>query len=308
MIETSASHHSIAHGEAGAPLRLSQRRGHYRRRRAVNAVMLALAALAAFVAVLPLVWIVGYVALQGSRYLSPAFLTDLPTPVGIPGGGIVNALVGSALVVGIACLFSIPVSLVAALYASDHPNTPLGVALRFGTDVLSGVPSIIMGIFAYTVIVLAQGHFSALSGGLALAIIMIPTVLRTTEEMLKLVPQDLREGSLALGAPRWRTSLQVLLPAAFEGILTGIMLGIARVAGEAAPMIFTAFGNPYLSIDPGQPVATLPHQIYVYAISPYRDWHDKAWTTALVLIVLVLGLNLVARGIVAWRRGRLGNR
>jgi phosphate transport system permease protein len=225
----------------------------------------------------------------------------------VPGGGILNALVGSAITVGIACGLAIPVSLIAAIYAADHPNTPLGVALRFGTDVLSGIPSIVVGLFAYTLIVLPQRHFSAWSGGFALALIMTPIVLRTTEEMLKLVPHSLREGALALGASDWKTTAQVLLPAAMNGVVTGVMLGIARIAGEAAPMIFTAFGNPFLSADVNQPVATLPHTIYVYAISPYKDWHDKAWTTALVLIVLVLGLNVAGRGLMWWRTRRMGS-
>ena len=226
----------------------------------------------------------------------------------MPGGGIANALVGSALVVGLACVLAIPVSLIAALYVFDHPNTALGIALRFGTDVLAGVPSIVMGLFAYTVIVLTQRHFSALSGSFALALIMIPIVLRTTEEMLKLVPRNWREGSLALGAPEWKTAAQVLLPAALNGVMTGVMLGIARVAGEAAPMIFTAFGNPFLSTDINQPMATLPHTIFVYAISPYKDYHDKAWTTALVLIALVLGLSVTARALTWWRMRKLGLR
>jgi phosphate transport system permease protein len=273
-----------------------QTRGtNYTRRKITNAVMLTLTGVATLLAVVPLVWIIGYVALEGGRFLSLDFFAQLPTPVGVPGGGIANAIVGSAITVGIACLIAIPVSLVAAFYVIDHPNTPLGVAVRFGTDVLSGVPSIVMGIFAYTVIVLPQKHFSAFSGGFALAIIMTPIVLRTTEEMLKLVPRNLREGSLALGAPEWKTAAQVLLPAALNGVVTGIMLGVARVAGEAAPMIFTAFGNPFFSADPNQPIATLPHTIFVYAISPYKDWHDKAWTTALVLIAFVLGLNVLAR-------------
>ncbi len=215
-------------------------------------------------------------------------------------------IMGSAMVVGIATLIAVPISVVAAIYAAEHPNTPLGVAVRFGTDVLSGIPSIVMGIFAYTIIVLPQKHFSALSGGIALAIIMTPIVLRSTEEMLKLVPRNLREGSLALGASEWKTMWQVLLPAALNGVVTGIMLGIARVAGEAAPMIFTAFGNPNLNADVNQPVATLPHMIYTYAISPYKDWHDKAWTTALVLIILVLGLNVMARAFTAWQLKRMG--
>jgi phosphate transport system permease protein len=288
-------------------LRLGPRQAarNYRTRRIVNRVMLALCGLAALVAVLPLLWILTYVFQRGVRVLTPEFFTHLPTPVGVSGGGIANAIVGSAIVVGVACLISIPISLAAAFYVYARPNTTLGILIRFSTDVLSGVPSIIMGIFAYTVIVLAQGHFSALSGGFALAVIMTPIVLRTTEEMLKLVPKTLREGSLGLGAPDWRTSLQVMLPAAFAGVLTGIMLGIARVAGEAAPMLFTAFGNPFFSTALDQPIATLPLQIYVYAISPYADWQDKAWGTALVLIVLVLGLELIARGVAAWQHRKL---
>lgn len=252
-------------------------------------------------AVIPLIWILVYVIQRGYRFLTLDFFTQLPTPVGVPGGGILNAIVGSGLVVGVACLLAVPISLIAAFYVYERPNTPLGTLIRFSTDVLSGVPSIIMGIFAYTVIVLTQRHFSALSGGFALAVIMTPIVLRTTEEMLKLVPRNLREGSLALGASDWRTSLQVMLPAALTGIITGVMLGVARIAGEAAPMLFTAFGNPFLSADLNQPIATLPHQVYVYAISPYKDWQDKAWATALVLIALVLALEFIARGVAAWR-------
>ncbi len=280
----------------------------YRRRKLTNRVMLALTGLAAVLAVIPLVWIVGYVAQAGGRFLSVSFFTELPTPVGVEGGGVANAIIGSAMTVGIACVIAIPVSIIAALYAFDHANTPLGIAVRFGTDVLAGIPSIVMGIFAYTIVVLPQRHFSALSGGVALAIIMTPIVTTTTVEMLKLVPRNWREGSLALGASDWRTAVQVLLPATLNGVLTGIMLGIARVAGEAAPMIFTAFGNPFFSTDINQPVATLPHTIFVYAISPYKDLHDKAWTTALVLIVLVLGLNVAARVIASWRTRKLGLR
>lgn len=277
----------------------------YLRRKLTNTLMLGLTGAATLIAVIPLAWILYYVVQEGGRFIGPDFFTQLPTPVGVPGGGIANALIGSALVVGIACLISIPVSIIAAFYTAENPNTPLGIAVRFGTDVLAGVPSIVMGIFAYTVMVLTQRHFSALAGGFALAIIMIPIVTRTTEEMMRLVPNDLREGALALGAPHWKTTLQVLFPAAASGVITGVMLAVARAAGEAAPMIFTAFGNPYFNFDPNQPTATLPHMIFVYAISPYKDWHDKAWTTALVLIALVLGLNVIARLFLAWRRRRL---
>jgi phosphate transport system permease protein len=279
---------------------------HYQMRQWTNRVMLFGSGAMAFLAIVPLVWIVVFVAQEGGRFLSPEFFTELPTPVGIPGGGVLNAIVGTAIVVGIASMIAIPIGIIAAFYAADHPNTPLGVAVRFGTDVLSGVPSIVMGMFAYAIIVLPQKHFSALSGGIALAIIMTPIILRTTEEMLKLVPRNLREGSLALGASEWKTTVQVMLPAAINGVVTGIMLGIARVAGEAAPMIFTAFGNPNWNTDLEQPIATLPHMIYVYAISPYKDWHDKAWTTALVLMVLVLGLNVLARVFTAWQLKKMG--
>jgi phosphate transport system permease protein len=278
---------------------------HYRRRQIVNQIMLGLCGLAALVAVIPLVCILVYVIQRGLPSLNLQFFTSLPTPVGVPGGGILNAIVGSALVVGVACAMAVPISLMAAFYVYERPNTALGTLIRFSTDVLSGVPSIIIGIFAYTVVVLTQVHFSAFSGGFALAIIMIPIVLRTTEEMLKLVPKTLREGSLALGAPDWRTSVQVMLPAALGGVITGIMLGIARIAGEAAPMLFTAFGNPFFSAALDQPIATLPHQVYVYAISPYTDWQDKAWATALVLIGIVLGLEVLARALANWQQSKL---
>jgi phosphate transport system permease protein len=274
----------------------------YRWRKFVNGLMLALCGLAAVIAVIPLAWILVYVIQRGIGVLNLDFFTQLPTPVGVPGGGIVNSLVGSAIVVALGAVIAIPISLLAALYVYARPNTVIGTAIRFSTDVLSGVPSIIMGLFAYTVIVLTQGHFSALAGGFALAIIMTPIVLRTTEEMLKLVPRNLREGSLALGARDWQTSLQVMLPAAISGIITGVMLGIARVAGEAAPMIFTAFGNPFFSTDINQPISTLPYQIYTYANSPYKDWVDKAWGTALVLIVLILSLEVIARAVASWQQ------
>jgi phosphate transport system permease protein len=279
----------------------------YRRRQVVNYLMLGLTGLSALAAVTPLVWIVAYVTQQGVSFLSPDFFTHMPTPVGVAGGGVANALMGSAITVGLATLMAVPVGLLTAIYVAYNPNTPLGVTVRFGTDVLSGVPSVVVGIFAYTVVVLRMGHFSALAGGFALAIIMLPTVVRTTEEMIKLVPENLREASLALGASEWRTSFQVVLPAAISGVVTGVMLGVARVAGEAAPMLFTAFGNSYWSTDVAEPISTLPHMVFTYAISPYRDWQAKAWTTALVLMVLVLALNVMARLVVAWRQKQTGS-
>jgi phosphate transport system permease protein len=275
-------------------------------RKAVNAFMLALAGIFAVLVVAPLLWILGYVLQQGLPAISFSFFTELPTPVGVPGGGIANALVGSLLTVGLGLLIAAPVGVLAGIYAATYPDTPLGVALRFGTDVISGVPSIVMGIFAYTLVVLPQRHFSALSGGIVLSFIMAPILIRTTEEMVRLVPSTLREGSLALGAAEWKTSLSVILPSALNGLLTGVMLAIARAAGEAAPMLFTAFGNPFMGTDLSQPVATLPHTIFVYASSPYEDWRSKAWATALVLIVLVLVLNVSARLLVWWRTRRLG--
>jgi phosphate transport system permease protein len=280
---------------------------HARRRKAANAFMLALCGLAAAFFIAPLLWILGYVIRAGGPVLSLGFFTQLPTPVGVPGGGVINAIVGSAMTVGLGLVVSAPVGILAAFYVAYRPNTPLGLVVRFGTDVIAGVPSIVMGIFAYTLIVLPQRRFSAFSGGMVLSFIMLPIIIRSTEEMLKLVPISLRESSLALGAAEWKTSLSVILPAALNGVLTGVMLAVARAAGEAAPMLFTAFGNPFLSFQYDQPVATLPHTIFVYAISPYPDWRAKAWATALVLIMLVLVLNVVARLIVWWRRRQLGS-
>src|SRR5512138_2835378 len=278
-----------------------------KRRKIINAIMLTLAGVATTLVVAPLIWILAYVIRAGLPALHPAFFTQLPTPVGVPGGGIINALVGSLITVGLGSLIAAPIGILVGMYVATNPNTPIGLAIRFGTDVISGVPSIVMGIFAYTLVVLPQRHFSALSGGIVLSFIMVPIIIRTTEEMIKLVPASLREGSLALGAPEWKTSASVILPAALNGVLTGLMLAIARAAGEAAPMLFTAFGNPFMNTDINQPVATLPHTIFTYAIAPYADWHVKAWGTALVLITLVLLLNILARLVVWWRVRRLGN-
>ncbi len=286
-------------------LAASARRRH-RRRHLTNRVMLGLAAAAAAAAIIPLIWIIAYVFVQGIQAISLDFFTSLPTPVGIPGGGIANAIVGSLITVGLGLVLAAPVGLLVGIYASARPRSRSGIAIRFLTDTVAGVPSIVMGIFAYTIVVLPMGHFSALAGGVVLAFIMLPIIIRSTEEMLKLVPGSLREGSLALGAPEWRTTWRVLLPAAVSGIVTGLMLAIARAAGEAAPMLFTAFGNPFMSTGLDQPIATLPHTIYVYAISPYPDWQAKAWGTALVLIVLVLVLNVAARSIVGWRTRGMG--
>ncbi len=275
-------------------------------RKMTSGVMLGLTGLFTLLVVAPLLWIIAYVLKQGLPALSPQFFAQLPTPVGVPGGGIVNALVGSLMTVGLGLVVAAPIGVLVGIYAAVFPNTWLGTAVRFGTDVIAGVPSIVMGIFAYTLIVIPQRHFSAFSGGLVLSFIMVPIIVRTTEEMVRLVPGTLREGSLALGAPEWKTSFQVVLPAALNGLVTGIMLAVARAAGEAAPMLFTSFGNPFMNFNLSQPVATLPHTIFIYAISPYADWHAKAWATALVLITIILLLNVLARLLIWWRTRRLG--
>jgi phosphate transport system permease protein len=290
------------------------RRG-YSQRRVSSRVMLVLTGLTTALALVPLFWIIGYVVLQGGKYITWSFFTQLPRPPGMAGGGVLNAIEGTLLLVALASLFAIPPGVLAAFYAAYYPNTPLGIAVRFSTDVLSGVPSIIIGLFLYAVVVKVQGHFSALAGGIALAILMLPTIIRTTEEMLKLVPLTLREASLALGAPEWKTSLSVVLPAAANGLITGFLLGLARASGETAPLLFTALGNEYFDFaaqfrsglasgkDPftilanilGQPVDSLPLTLWKYAQQPYPERIQQAWAAALVLMGLVLTTNIAAR-------------
>lgn len=287
----------------------------YRRRKLSNAVMLTITGLFTFLALIPLFWIIGYVVARGAMYINLDFFTQLPRPMGMPGGGVLHAIEGTIILSLLAALFSIPPGVLAAFYAAQHPNTPLGVALRFGTDVLSGVPSIVIGLFGYTLIVKAQGHYSALAGGIALAMLMLPTIIRTTEEMLKLVPASLREASLALGGSEWKTSLSVMLPAAANGVITGFLLAIARASGETAPLLFTALGNErydVASIVRGgiagqqsiftilnrlldQPVDSLPLTLWKYASQPYPERINQAWAAALVLMILVLLTNILAR-------------
>jgi phosphate transport system permease protein len=264
-------------------------------RRFVNRMMGVVTALSALLAAAALLAVLTYVAMNGWGALNVDFFLRLPTPVGIPGGGVANAAVGSLIVIGLATLFAVPIGLGAGIYLSEFGDNRFGDLVRYLADVLSGVPSIVVGIFAYALIVARQGSFSALSGGFALGVMMLPAITRTTEEMLRMVPNSLREGSLALGLPRWRTMLSVVLPMARSGVTTGIVLAIARVAGETAPLLFTAFGNPFWAVDVRQPMATLPHTVFTYAISPYADWHDKAWGTALVLTGFVLIASLLAR-------------
>ena len=264
-------------------------------RRAVDLAAQAAAVLCTVAVLLPLVLIFGYLLSKGLSSLSVELFTNLPKPVGEPGGGMANAIVGTLTLIGLACLFGLPVGMIAGVYLAEYGGTRLAWLVRFGADVLNGVPSIVIGIYAYTLIVLPMHGFSAYAGGFALGVIMLPIVARTTEEMVKLVPNSLREASLALGVPAWRTTIWVVLRTARGGIITGMMLAIARVAGETAPLLFTAFGNQFWAQSLRGPIASLPVQIYTYAISPFDDWHRQAWAGALVLLVLLAATSLLVR-------------
>jgi phosphate transport system permease protein len=288
---------------------------HKKKREFINHLMLGLTGILTLLAFVPLFWIIGYVTIRGGKSININFFTQLPRPTGMRGGGVLSAIEGTIIISLLAAFFAIPPGVLAAFFAARYPNTPLGIALRFGTDVLSGVPSIVVGLFVYALIVKTQGHYSALAGGAALAIIMLPTIIRTTEEMLKLVPNSLREASLALGAPEWKTSLSVLFPAALNGIITGFLLALARAAGETAPLLFTAFGNERFDlatiIKSGvqngqgifqilgrifeQPIDSLPLTLWKYAQQPYPERVDQSWAVAFVLMVLVLVTNIIAR-------------
>ncbi len=266
------------------------------RRSATNHVVTVVAIVSTIVVLVPLVAIFGYLLYKGASSLNLAFFTHVPMPVGEPGGGMANAIVGSGAILGLASLLGIPVGIGAGVYLAEYSRGKwLGTAIRFTADVLNGVPSIVMGIAAYALIVGPQKHFSGLAGGVALAIMMVPTVARTTEEMLATVPKAVREAALGLGIPKWRTVLSVSLRTASPGIITGCMLAFARVAGETAPLLFTAFGNQFWSFDLNQPIAALPLQIYVYALSPYDEWHRLAWAGALVLIVMIMASVTLVR-------------
>jgi phosphate transport system permease protein len=266
-----------------------------KKRKIINVVMLTLSVVSALIAILPLIYIFFYTASAGISSLNLDFFTQLPKPVGEEGGGIANAIVGSIEIVGLGALFGIPIGLLAGIYVAEYSNSYFANLVKFVTDVLSGVPSIIVGIFAYGVIVLHTKSFSAIAGGFALGILMIPTVTRITEEMLKLVPLSIREASLALGISRWKTTLKIVLRTASGGIITGVLLAIARAAGETAPLLFTSFGNSFWSESVNSPMASLPVQIFNYAISPYEEWHKKAWAGAFVLIALVFIVSLIVR-------------
>lgn len=267
----------------------------YLRRKVVDVVVRGACVVAVLLALVPLVSVLWYVTEKGIGGINLAFFTELPKPVGEKGGGMGNAIVGTLQLVGLACLFGIPPGVLAGIYLAEFGQTRFGRLVRFSADVMSGVPSITIGIFVYTIMVLTTKHFSALAGGVALAVLMLPTVTRTTEELLKLVPEALREAALGLGVPKWRATLRVVLRTAAPGIATGVMLAVARVAGETAPLLFTAFNNRYWGESLQEPTASLPVQIYTYAVSPYEDWHRQAWAAALVLLMMVLLLNVTAR-------------
>jgi len=266
-----------------------------RYRRALSHLIVGLCALAVLLALVPLVLILFYVLSQGISSLNWDFVTKMPVPVGEPGGGMVNAILGSLIVSGLGAIFAIPVGIISGVYAAEYAGTRLASAVRFAADTLNGVPSIVIGVFAYGIAVLPFGHFSALAGGVALGIMMIPLIMRTTEELLRLVPTSLKEGALALGATRARAVFSVVLPAALPGILTGILLALARIAGETAPLLFTALNNRYFSTDISQPISTLTVQVFTYAVAPNEDWHRQAWAGALTLVTIVLVCSLLAR-------------
>lgn len=254
-----------------------------------NHIVTALSILSTLLVLAPLVAILIYLVYKGASSLNLAFFTHVPAPVGEPGGGMANAIVGSGIVLALASVLGIPFGIAAGIYLAEYGRgRPLASAVRFTADVLNGVPSIVMGIAAYSLIVFQQKHFSAFAGGVALAIMMVPTITRTTEEMLATVPNSIREAALGLGVPKWRTVLSVTLRTASPGIITGCMLAFARVAGETAPLLFTAFGNQFWNFNISEPIAALPLQIYVYAISPYDEWHRLAWAGSLVLIVMIM--------------------
>lgn len=265
-------------------------------RKYCNYLMLGIFILTTILALIPLFGVLGYVIKNGFGALNFEFFTSLPKAMGMSGGGMANAIVGTLIMVAIASIIGIPVGILAAVYLTEYDRVSwLSTGVRFTTDVLTGIPSIIIGIVIYTALVLKMKHFSAIAGGLSLAIIMIPLIIRSTEEMLKLVPHTIREAGYALGIPKWRIIIRIVLPTAAKGIITGAMLAVARVAGETAPLLFTALGNQYWAHSLNEPIAALPVQIYQYATSPYKEWHQQAWAGSLVLIFMVLILNLIAR-------------
>src|SRR5437868_2012078 len=265
------------------------------RRQMTDYFFTGLAASLSVIVVSALIAIFAYLVLKGAGSLNLSFLTQTPKPVGEAGGGMANALIGSVMILGIASLFGVPVGIGAGIYLAEFGRNRLGQLVRFTADVLNGVPSIVIGLVAYGLVVVQQHHFSAFAGGVALAIMMIPTVTRATEEMLLLVPHSVREAAFGLGIPQWRTTVSITLPTARAGIITGVMLAFARIAGETAPLLFTAFGNQFWSFSANQPIAALPLQIFTYAISPFDEWHRQAWAGALMLVILIVGTSTLVR-------------
>jgi phosphate transport system permease protein len=265
----------------------------YRRLSDLGATAFAIAA--AILVLVPLMAIFVYLLIKGVGALDLAFLTQTPKPVGEAGGGMANAIVGSGIILLIASLIGVPIGIGAGIYLAEFGRNRFGDLVRFTSDVLNGVPSIVMGIAAYSLVVVPQKHFSAFSGGIALAVMMIPTVARATEEMLLMVPNNVREAALGLGISKWRTTLSITLRTASAGVITGCMLAFARVAGETAPLLFTAFGNQFWNTNPNLPMAALPLQVYTYAISPYDEWHRQAWAGALILILMIVGAVTAVR-------------
>jgi|SRR5579863_943056 len=268
-------------------------------RKSLNLAMLSLTGVAALFVVSILFFILGYLVWNGGSAINWDFFTKLPKPVGETGGGMANAIVGSAKLLALASVFGLPIGFLGGVYLAEFGGKTFSFVIRYTTDLLNGVPSIVIGIFAYSIVVLPVKHFSTLAGGVALGIMMIPIAVRTTEEFLRAVPGTLREGAMALGASKWRTIATVVVPASFQGILTGVMLDLARVAGETAPLLFTAFSNRFWSPGLEQPTASLPVMIFTYAIAPYEDWHRQAWAAGLVLLALILLANIGARLILA---------
>lgn len=264
-------------------------------RKSLNVVMLSLTGLCALLTVSALFFILGYLAWNGGKDLSWSFFTHLPAPVGEEGGGMANAIVGTLKLLLLAALFGVPIGLLGGVYLAEFGGRTMPFLVRYTADLMNGVPSIVIGIFAYSMVVMRMHHFSTLAGGIALGVMVIPTVLRNTESFLREVPPSLREGSFALGANKWRMIATVVLPAASRGILTGVLLALARVAGETAPLLFTAFGNRFWSPGWNQPTSSLPVVIYTYATGPYEDWHRQAWAAGLVLLGLVLVTNILVR-------------
>jgi phosphate transport system permease protein len=264
-------------------------------RKSLSHTIVVLCALSVVLALIPLALILFYVISQGITALNLGFFTQMPKPVGEPGGGMANAIVGTLIVVGLGAVFAIPIGILSGIYAAEYSGTFLASTVRFAADTLNGVPSIVIGVFVYAIAVLPFRQFSALAGGIALGIMMVPLIMRTTEELLRLVPTSLKEGALALGATRGRAVFSVVVPAALPGISTGILLALARIAGETAPLLFTSFNNRFFSTDVGQPISTLTVQVFTYAIAPYPDWHRQAWAGALVLVSIVVVCSILAR-------------